>query len=167
MPSTYPILLIDDDPELGSILERVSTDLFPEAAFTQVLSCREAIAYIDGLTSYGPRLMLLDLDLCDSYGLTFLAYLKAHPIAHNIPVIRLTVSPLPADIYNAYQLGAAAFTTKPFSYADWKEYLKSLRAYWFDTVTTQPISFYNPLMRPAAWPAIRNTGIGPPPATDA
>ena len=37
-------------------------------------------------------------------------------------------------VERAYKLGAVAFTHKPFEYSQWKEYVSTLRTYWFDTV---------------------------------
>lgn len=156
MARKFSILLIDDDRELGPILKRASKDVFPEADYVQVFSCKEAQTYFEKLDTYGPKLILLDLDMSSTSGLAFLAYLKKGPLkAESIPVIMLTVSELPADIFNAYQFGAAAFTTKPFSYSEWKDYLKVLRGYWQDTVSTEPVRFYpKSYIIPAALPLL-------------
>ncbi|NID13465.1 response regulator [Fibrivirga algicola] len=151
MPRKFSILLIDDDIELGPIIKRASKDVFPEAEYVQVFSCSEAQAYFEKLNTYGPNLILLDIDMPSISGLEFLVYIKKSTLkAENTPVIILTVSELPVDIFKAYQLGAVAFTTKPFSYTDWKDYLKVLRGYWYNTVTTEQIIFYPQVSIPAA-----------------
>ncbi len=141
--STFPILVVDDDPLLLEILTRASVHSFPEASFTQLYTAGAAIHYIKELDGYGPKLVLLDIDLADvANGFDFLALLEAHPEARLLPVVVLSSSRLPEDIETTYSHGASSFTNKPFSYQEWKTYLNQLRIYWFDTVTTPRIWFH-------------------------
>lgn len=141
----FPILLVDDDPLIGDILERAAETSFREASFIHVNSFERAKAYIDGLQEKAPKLVLLDIDLKDKVdGLDFLALLRVHPKGRLVPVVVLSGNTTRQLIERAYSFGAASFTIKPFSYADWKAYLVSLRNYWFQTVTLLDI-------RPDEW----------------
>ncbi|MBC3789152.1 response regulator [Spirosoma utsteinense] len=140
--SQFLILLVDDDTELLQIVSSAAEHSFPEASFLQITSASKAEEYINELDGKGPKLILLDINLkADPDGFAFLDFLAAHPVACSIPVVMLTVSELLDDIKHAYLSGANAFTTKPFSYEEWKEYLGNLRTYWFKTITLAPIRF--------------------------
>lgn len=142
MPSSFSILLIDDDPWLAEVLTRAARSPFPEASFHQVYSAEEAKRYIEQLAGYGPKLILLDINLNEMItGFNLLAYLHAHPQARFVPVLMLTVSQLPNDVKLAYEIGASSFTVKPFSYQEWQTYLVNLRQYWYKTVSLPSIQF--------------------------
>lgn len=136
MTSRFPILLVDDDPNIADVLTRAAKTNFEEATFIYVSSFEEAKQYIEELQGRGPKLVLLDIDLQDKVdGLDFLALLRAHPKGRTLPAVILSASKTPGLVERAYLFGASSFTVKPFSYAGWKEYLTNLRAYWFETVT--------------------------------
>lgn len=142
MPSQYSILLVDDDPHLVDLLKHAAKQVFPEASFLQVTSATEAITYIETLEGYGPRLVLLDLNLSPiDNGLHFLSYLRANESTRFLPVVILTVSNLYDDIENSYALGVSAFTIKPTHLDEWVDYVRNLRNYWFDTVTLPALVF--------------------------
>jgi len=142
MPAQFSILLVDDDPLLAEIINRASRRSFPEASFVQVYSATQAITYLNNLDGYGPKLILLDLDLQDKVnGLDFLIFLRSHDEARFLPVVMLTASQLPSDVVEAYTIGASSFTIKPFSFGDWVLYLGTLKEYWLRTVTLPLIRF--------------------------
>lgn len=142
MPSTFSILVVDDDPHLIELLTLAGQQSFPEASFFQITSVAEAIAYIKTLDGYGPRLVLLDLRLSPiENGLHFLSFLRANADTRFLPVVMLTISDLKSDIDNSYATGVSAFTIKPIRFDAWVEYVRNLRIYWFDTVTLPAIIF--------------------------
>ncbi|GAB4022473.1 response regulator [Spirosoma koreense] len=133
---SFPILLVDDDPLIADLLNRAAQASFPEASFTHVSNFEDAKTYIDDLSGKGPKIVLLDIDLQDKVdGLDFLALLRAHPKGRLLPVVILSAIKNAKLVERAYMFGASSFTTKPFSYTDWKTYLSSLRTYWYETVT--------------------------------
>ncbi|MCX6212779.1 response regulator [Spirosoma sp.] len=139
---SFPILLVDDDPLLAEVLIEAAKINFPEARFQQVYSAGEAKRYIDQLEGYGPKLILLDINLNEmNTGFNLLAYIQVHPQARLVPVLMLTVSQLTNDVKLAYEIGASSFTVKPFSYEDWQTYLVNLRHYWYKTVSLPSIQF--------------------------
>lgn len=136
MSSQFPILLVDDDPNVADILNKAAKTSFAEATFIHVSTFEDAKRYIEALEGRGPKIVLLDIDLQDKVdGLDFLALLRAHPKGRVLPVIVLSASKTPQLVERAYTFGASSFTVKPFSYADWKTYLNNLKTYWADTVT--------------------------------
>ena len=144
MSSKFPILLVDDDPNVAYIINQASQSSFAEASFIHVKSFEEAKQYIEELEGKGPKIVLLDIDLQEKVdGLDFLTLLRAHPKGRILPVIMLSANKAPKLIERSYLYGASSFTVKPFSYADWKAYLSALRTYWFDTVTLLDVRHSN------------------------
>ncbi|GAB3946729.1 hypothetical protein GCM10028805_17720 [Spirosoma harenae] len=130
--STFPILVVDDDAAIVPILERVASEVFSEAQFINAQSFAEAAHYLDRLRGFGPSLVLLDIDLAmGPSGLDFLKLLRNHPQGRLLPVIMLSVSQSREQMDEAYSLGANAFTSKPFSLAEWRTYVGELRTYWY------------------------------------
>lgn len=142
MPTSYPILLVDDDPAIADLLTRSAKLIFPEARFTHVSSYAQAARYMSDLTGKGPRLILLDINLqVGLSGLEFLKLIRSHPQGRYLPVVMLSSSREDVDTIAAYLAGASAYTQKPDSYAGWKNYVSKLRSYWYETVTVPQLWF--------------------------
>ncbi|MCK8493827.1 response regulator [Spirosoma sp. RP8] len=142
MAYQFPILLVDDDPAVAEILQIAATSSFPEAVFMPVGSFEDAVSYLENLEGKGPKLVLLDVNLhSHGEGLGFLSLLREHPQGRLVPVVMLSATESPDQIRQAYELGAASFTAKPYSYADWKEYMSQLKMYWYNTVSLPGIWF--------------------------
>ncbi|GAB2571645.1 response regulator [Spirosoma areae] len=139
----FLILIVDDDTSLVEVLNHASQFGFPEATYIQVTNSADAKTYIKNLHGYGPKLVLLDINLGEQVdGLDFLVFLRDYPQTHALPVIMLTVSELPAHIERAYSIGASSFTNKPNNFEEWVSYLSRLRIFWFETATLPSILFY-------------------------
>ncbi|QDK81583.1 response regulator [Spirosoma sp. KCTC 42546] len=142
MPTTFTILLVDDDPEIADILTRVSIKSFPEARFIHVRHFADAVKYLDNLNGLGPNVVLLDIHLqTEPSGFEFLTLMRNHPIGCLVPIIILTATSTKTLALEAYNRGATAFTVKPFTYHDWKTYVDQLRLYWFETATIPRLYF--------------------------
>ena len=127
MTAKFPILLIDDDPAIGEVLQRALLNIFPEAGLHQVFSAQQATDYLDQLAGPRLQLLLLDLDLNGSNGLDILTKLRAHPRGRLFPVVVLSANDDPDQVRQAYAAGAASFTQKPFSFQQWKDCTAALR----------------------------------------
>ena len=144
MPNQFPILLVDDDPNIAEILSKAAQSSFTEASFIHVSSFEDAKVYIEELEGRGPKIVLLDIDLQDKVdGLDFLALLRAHPKGRILPVVVLSASKTAQLVERSYLFGASSFTVKPFSFTDWKVYLSNLKTYWFETVTLLDVRHSN------------------------
>lgn len=143
MQPKFLILLVDDNPMLIDIVNRASRTSFHEASFVQVHSNSEAISYIHALDNYGPKLILLDIDLgSNQSGFDFAAFMRVHPQGRFLPLVVLTIDQLETTIGSAYLAGISSYTVKPSSFEEWKIYLANLRNYWFCTVTVPPVQFH-------------------------
>lgn len=100
------ILIVDDDPRLCRLLERYLTREGYNA--TSANTCARARERIENSL---PSLVLLDVILPDSDGLTFLREIR---VAHTIPVILLTGKADVIDKVVGLELGADDYITKPF-----------------------------------------------------
>lgn len=142
MKPSFPILLVDDDTATLDVIQRAFSQCFPEANLMAVSSYKQAIAYINGLEGYGPKLILLDLELkTGPTGFDLLTLIRLHPLGKLIPVVILTSNDSDDDISHAYSLGANAYNLKPFGYAGWKEYVLNIRAYWFNSARVPKLYF--------------------------
>jgi len=100
------ILIVDDDPRLCRLLERYLTREGYNA--TSAHSCAKAREWVKRSS---PSLVLLDVILPDSDGLTFLRELRTQG---SVPVILLTGKADMVDKVVGLELGADDYITKPF-----------------------------------------------------
>lgn len=137
MTNSFPILLIDDEPDIASVIQRVAQRDFPEAHFHHVSHPNDVLPYLDAATTDAPKLVLLDVDLGTSQtGIDLIAQLRSHPLGHIVPIVMLSANQKKETVMDSYQRGANAFTHKPYSYGEWKEYVQALRIYWYKYVVT-------------------------------
>ncbi|MBD2753998.1 response regulator [Spirosoma validum] len=132
---TFPILLIDDDPNLGDILSRVSQNAFPEADFIHFCSIEEAMDYLKSSPVNLPKLILLDINFNrEEDGLAYLVMLRKYLQTVQIPIIILSMMADEERIQQAYSTGAVSFLEKSSTVQGWTNLLKSLKKYWSDIV---------------------------------
>lgn len=134
--------MVDDDPQIMDILNKVARSEFPQCQFIHRTSFESAQAYLQDTTGWGPRLVLLDIDLkTGKSGLDLLSWLRGHDKYRLLPVVILSVVHEEEVVRQAYASGANIFTNKPFSYEEWKAYVNFLRTYWFTTASTPKLWF--------------------------
>lgn len=104
------LLIVEDDSALANGLA-----LALRAENTQIVPCATLAAARGQLLVCTPNLVLLDINLPDGSGLTFLRELKeTHP---TLPVILLTANDTETDVVAGFSVGADDYITKPFSLA--------------------------------------------------
>ena len=138
------ILLVEDNPtdaELamralrkGNIANR-ATWLKDGAQAIDFIFCKGE--YANRLPCTQPKLILLDLYLPRREdGWRLLGWFKNKDGAlHRIPVVVLSNSTDQADVRTAYEQGVTSFLIKPLDYDHWLDYFRTLKQYWWDTVT--------------------------------
>lgn len=139
--TTIKILLADDDED-DCMLAR---EALAESRFSSelhVVKDGEELMdylyhrgrYVSLSSSPRPGLILLDLNMPKKDGREALKEIKDDPELRKIPVIVLTTSKAPEDIYRTYDLGANSFIIKPMNFAALVEVMRTIGKYWFEIV---------------------------------
>lgn len=131
--SSILILVVDDEPPVIDLLQRLGQDLFPQAHFVSTDSPQQTLDYLDDTDKQQPQLVLLDIDLHQSLnGIELLPQIRTR-LQQQAPIIMFTVSESQPDIEQAYAAGAIAYTKKPEDLEGWKHYINVLKSYWYTT----------------------------------
>ncbi|MEJ2724549.1 MAG: response regulator [Deltaproteobacteria bacterium] len=77
-----------------------------------------------------PNLILLDLNMPLKDGREALLEIKSAPALQQIPIVILTTSEEEKDIAFSAKAGANSFITKPVTFHEWVEIMKSLAENW-------------------------------------
>lgn len=118
---TKKLLLVDDEPELLSLLETV----FKAEGFTNIVTALDVASALDTFQKVQPDLAILDVSLPDGDGFTLCSYLRTLSKGAPVPVIFLTAKDETADRLMGLKSGADDYLTKPFRT---RELLARLRA---------------------------------------
>ena len=93
LKKSYTILIVEDDPGVATMLDRMLTDHF---------KCRTVVTH-NGLSALAitfegvPDLILADLHLPVVDGFEVIRCLKKHPTLHNVPIVALSNHPWDFD----------------------------------------------------------------------
>ncbi len=121
MKKPYTLLVIDDEPEVVSLMrERLEREGYRAICAT---NSSEALALA---VQERPDLILLDILMPHPDGLTLLRQLKAHDATHEIPVIMVTAKGQTQYIEEGMAFGAKDYFIKPFQ---WQELFRFIRKY--------------------------------------
>jgi len=108
---TYPILIVDDDSEIHSIVG-IMLDFWG----FQSLSALDAYQAVAIAVKEKPILIILDISIPGISGIQTLKLLKSIDITRNIPVLILSAVLDKNILGQAQKLGAVGFISKPFSH---------------------------------------------------
>lgn len=134
---TFPILIIEDNPEHQVVMSHGLGQRFPQARPVFVQTTSEAIEYMQASSknkAQAVRLILLDIYLPQpEIGWHLLTVLRhTYP---RLPVIAISAYQTTEDVQRAYDLGVHSFIAKPLTTEQWINYFELLRVYWLETVT--------------------------------
>lgn len=131
------ILLVEDDYNDCTLLQRAFVGAKVVNPLVVVRSGEEALDYLSGLGRYAnraefplPDLILLDIKMHGMDGLEVLGWIRNQPGLRTIRVVMLTSSNDMKDVNLAYQLGANSFLTKPVDFEKFFEVARALSGYW-------------------------------------
>lgn len=134
------ILMADDDPDD----RQLAADALAEARLVNPLvfveDGEELLEYLRGTGRHSetptarPAVILLDLNMPRMDGREALEQIKADPALRPIPVVILTTSAEERDIVASYDLGVAGYVTKPVTFGELVEVMRSIGDYWFEIV---------------------------------
>lgn len=123
------VLLVEDDESHAELIVRCLENLAPGI---KVVVAPTGEDFLEALRGRGlrPRLIMLDINMPRMTGLEALAIVKADAALQMIPVVMMTSSDAESDRLKAYRLHANGFVTKPGDFAQLKECLRHIHAYW-------------------------------------
>jgi chemotaxis family two-component system response regulator Rcp1 len=144
MPLDFHILLVEDSDTDVKIIQRALREGKVRHRLTVIRDGRHALDYLlalnnkDASPDLVPDLILLDLNLPGLDGFQLLSRIKTDLSLRILPVVVLTTSHRDEDILQSYHAGANTYFQKPSEYPHYRELVKSLRRYWFDTALRIP-----------------------------
>jgi len=107
------ILVVDDDPDLVSVLEaRLKTNGY------EVRGVSDAVMVVEVARAFNPDLIMLDLMLPGGDGLVVLKRLWMIPSVKNIPVVVLTGVRDEGYKKKILEAGVSAYVEKPYDVED-------------------------------------------------
>lgn len=103
------ILVVDDNNDIVELISDILSD-----GYTVMKACSvdEALAQMQ---QYTPSLIITDIMMPDTDGLSFVRQLRHDKYAKHIPVVVISAKVDDADLESGYDVGADAYLTKPFS----------------------------------------------------
>ena len=136
------VLMADDDAEDCMLATEAFSESGAKAKFTCVVDGMELMDYLSEHSSHEtkgvPVLILLDLNMPRKDGREALVEIKSEPALQHIPIVILTTSEEPRDIAFTMKAGAESFITKPASFDEWVEMMKSLAERWLTEALDEP-----------------------------
>ncbi|MFD4574799.1 response regulator [Streptomyces sp. NPDC058417] len=133
----YDVLLIEDDEADAMLIE----EALIERGARHLSVARDGVAGLAHLRDPAnprPDLIVLDLNMPRMNGRELLAVIKEDPDLQTIPVVVLTTSSAPEDVSSAYRRHANAYVTKPVNLDDFERAVRSIDAFYLETVTRFP-----------------------------
>jgi len=136
------ILLAEDDHDDRYLIGEALDESGFENQLFIVSNGEELLDYLKNQGNFAekekyprPGVILLDLNMPLMDGREALAEIKRDPDLKRIPIIVLTTSQADEDINETYGLGITGFITKPMTFGELVEIMKSVGNYWFESVT--------------------------------
>jgi CheY-like chemotaxis protein len=137
---TLNILYAEDDLDDQLLLQDALTTAGLNHRLRFVANGEELLSDLQNEDVRRPDLILLDLNMPKMDGRKALEEIKRNQLYKNIPVVILTTSSTQEDINICYKRGVNSFITKPPSFDELVQALKSLTIYWSEVVQLPEVS---------------------------
>ncbi len=131
------ILLVEDNADDEVLALRALTRTSIRSNIVVVRDGEEAMDYIFGQGKYRgrdtrlqPHVTFMDIKLPKLSGLEVLKAIRSDERTRLLPVVVLTSSDEPADVLEAYRLGANSYIKKPVDFNEFVRQVKLLGEYW-------------------------------------
>ena len=135
------VIIAEDDPDDRLLIRDAIKEASDRAEIHFVNDGAEMLDYLHHRGRFHlagnaplPELILLDLNMPRKGGMEVLEEIKRDPVLRSIPVVVLTTSRSPEQVTRSYELGGNGYITKPNSYTELVQVMKTLDSYWFGTV---------------------------------
>jgi len=103
------VLVVDDNPDILWLVSDILSDSYN---VVKASSAADALGIINRKV---PSLIITDIMMPDTDGIEFIAQLRQHKFAKNLPILILTAKVSEKDKIEGYNIGADAYLTKPFT----------------------------------------------------
>lgn len=130
MRSTKPILLVEDDDVDAITTRRALKEVNITNELIHKVDGEDALGYLETTDGQKPCLILLDLNMPKMNGFEFLKNIKNNKNLKKIPVVVLTTSDADQNIFDSFGLGVVGYVTKPVSYREFVEAMRTIDMYW-------------------------------------
>ncbi|HNP29211.1 MAG: response regulator [Nitrospira sp.] len=145
-PPIQTVLLVDDNPDDCEIVKAA----WDECPVGQELRCvYDGTELLDYLYRRGlfptresaprPSVILLDLNMPYMTGGEVLKEIKKDPLLACLPIVVLTTSKAPKDIYHSAGMGVNGYMQKPNSYNGYLQMFSNLKEHW-EEILEQPLA---------------------------
>ena len=138
----FTILMAEDDPDDRFLVARAFQELRVDATLGFVEDGEELIHYLFGIGKHAdseasprPVLILLDLNMPKRSGREVLKEIRSAPEFKELPIIIWTTSNHKEDRVFCRKAGANSYVTKPHSYAELVEEIRTVIKRWLPSVT--------------------------------
>ena len=129
------VLLVEDNAVHAKMIRRAFRDTGHADTIVHVNSGEAALRYL--LPQAGrdephaaPDLVLLDLQLPAADGFDVLQAMRGDQGTRAIPVVVVSTSDRPEDVFRSYRLGANAYVAKSADFAAFVNKIRALRDFW-------------------------------------
>ncbi|OZI06285.1 two-component system response regulator [Siphonobacter sp. BAB-5385] len=137
MNTQIPILVADDDEDDRFLIRtafrdsQLTNDIFFVADGVELMQfLHHQGPYADAEKYPRPGIIFLDLNMPRKDGWEALSEIKQNPELKAIPVVVLTTSNSERDILRTYESGANCYITKPISFDQLLQIVKSFGQFW-------------------------------------
>ncbi|MGA2880204.1 MAG: response regulator [Bryobacteraceae bacterium] len=134
----FQLLLIDDHPADAKLFQHALDQAETRAKLYWVATAEEGLEYLMQQGRFAGagrvRLVVSDLSMPGMNGFEFLAEARKNPALATIPIVMMSSSGSPRDVFRSYQLGANSFIIKPMSLETFVATIGTLVRYWLDIV---------------------------------
>jgi chemotaxis family two-component system response regulator Rcp1 len=124
------VLLVADDPECVALIGRTLEDIGLRGSLDVSRDCDSALALLRQSDGRNPRLVLLDLEMPEGAGLSFLETVKTDPTLRMIPIVVLADRDDPETVAVCYDLGVAGYVARTDTGSGFAEKIRSTCSYW-------------------------------------
>jgi CheY-like chemotaxis protein len=135
--TTFTLLVADDDVDDQTLIREAVEAECDCLDLRFVCDGQELLDYLKLAGKYAnvaprpyPGLILLDLNMPRRDGYWALCQIKSDPNLKPIPVIIFTTTQEEAAVKKSYSLGADGFISKPMTFEDLAQIVRSLGKYW-------------------------------------
>lgn len=130
MKESKPILLVEDDSVDAKTISRAFEELKVRVRIIHVATGEDGLNHLKNSCDKKPCVIILDLNMPKMDGIEFLQAIKSDKTLKLIPVIVLTASLQEQDIVESFNLGVAGYITKPPTYEEFVNKLRTFNMYW-------------------------------------